>query len=357
MTEPDKPKYYNYGKDKPMVLDPLSHAAAVAAAPRQSALAKPDKPKYHMAGVMPAPTPTVPSVPAPPTQFDLQSSGLAGTKTLLTGPPGSGKTTSIITAIKAGLNLAVIITDPGGEESLLDAVKLYDVDLDRLHYAYVAPATASWANLRDMATKINMMGYEDLTKLKMGIAKSGHTQFLDLIDTCANFVCQRSGKVIGPIDALGTDWMVAVDSASGLNVMAMQLMVGGKPVAHQGEWGVAMNAEEKLIMKWCADLRCFFTLTAHVEKSMDETIGKPIHGPGFLGSKLAPRLPRFFSDHFTAYREGSEFFWSTIDSRMDLKARNLPLNDKITPSFEQIVTKWRQRTEQTKQSVPEPETK
>ena len=76
-----------------------------------------------------------------------------------------------------------------------------------------------------MATKINMMSYKDLTELKMGIAKSGHTQFLDLIDTCANFVCQRTGRVVGPIDALGTDWMVAVDSASGLNIMAMELMM------------------------------------------------------------------------------------------------------------------------------------
>ncbi len=316
-----------------------------------------DKPKYYMSGLQPAPTVTVPAVAAPPTQFDLQSSGLAGTKTLLCGPPGSGKTTSLVTAIKAGLNLAVIITDPGGEESLLDAAKLYDVDLDKLYYAYVAPAAASWSALRDMATKINMMSYKDLTELKMGIAKSGHTQFLDLIDTCANFVCQRTGRVVGPIDELGTDWMVAVDSASGLNVMAMELMIGGKPAAHQGEWGVAMNAEEKLIMKWCADLRCFFCLTAHVEKEMDETIGRPIHGAGFLGRKLAPKLPRFFSDYACAYREGSTFFWSTVDSRMDLKARNLPLNDKISPTFEQIVTKWQQRAKQTKQpQQPEPET-
>ena len=192
MPDHDKPKYYNYEKDKPMV-------------------------------------PSVPASSPPPTQLDLQSSGMAGTKTLLTGPPGSGNTTSIITAIKAGLNLAVIITDPGGEESLLDAVKMYDVDLDRLHYAYVAPAAASWSALRDMAGKINMMSYKDLTELKMGIAKGSHTQFLDLIDTCANFVCQRTGRVVGPIDALGTDWMVAVDSASGLNIMAMELMIGGKP--------------------------------------------------------------------------------------------------------------------------------
>ena len=329
MPDNDKPKYYQPA--------PLSSGAAEAIAATVSAL-------------IPAGLPA----PAPPTQFDLQSSGLAGTKTLLCGPPGSGKTTSLVTAIKAGLNLAVIITDPGGEESLLDAAKLYDVDLDRLHYAYVAPAAASWASLRDMASKINMMSYKDLTELKMGIAKSGHTQFLDLIDTCANFVCQRTGRVIGPIDKLDTTWMVAVDSASGLNVMAMELMVGGKPAAHRGEWGVAMNAEKKMIMKWCADLRCFFVLTAHVDKEMDEVIGKPMLTASFLGSKTT-EIPRFFSDYISSYHEGSAFFWSTVDSRMDLKARNLPLRDKIEPSFVQIHDKWQQRAAQTQQSTSAPE--
>ena len=346
MPDHDKPKYYTP--------DALSHGHAVAQAARYP---ESIKPPTHYSGIKPS------DAPSTPAQFDLQSGGLSGTKTLLCGAPGSGKTTALITAIKAGLKLAVVVTDPGGEESLLAAVKMYDVDPDNLYYRYVAPAAASWAVLKDMATRINMMGYKDLTELKMGIAKHGHTQFLDLIDTCADFKCQRTGRTIGPIDSLGPDWMVSVDSASGLNIMAMELMIGGKPAAHQGEWGVAMNAEEKLVMKWCADLRCFFTLTAHIEREMDETIGRPMLGPGFLGRKLAPKLPRFFSDYVKSYREGDQFFWSTVDSQMDLKARTLPLRDKLQPSFEQIVATWRQRAEQAQvqasvpvKPVPVPET-
>ena len=276
-------------------------------------------------------------------QEPVKTSHNFGTKTLLAGPPGSGKTTSLVTAIKAGLKLAVIVTDPGGEESLLEAMERENLPMDKLHYAYVAAAAPSWDALSDMGKKINLMSYKDLTELKMGIAKQGHHQFLDLINTCANFKDARTGKELGPVDAFGPDWMLAVDSLSGVNIMAMELMIGGKPAAHQGEWGVAMNAEEKLIMKWCADLRCFFTLTAHVEREMDETQGKPFLMAAALGRKLAPKLPRYFSDFVYSYSEDEEFFWSTVSSSMDLKARNLPMRDKLRPSFEPIVAKWKAR--------------
>ena len=54
-----------------------------------------------------------------------------GTNTLLLGEVGNGKTSSLPTFIAAGvklkipLKLAVIITDPGGEESLLDGMRLH----------------------------------------------------------------------------------------------------------------------------------------------------------------------------------------------------------------------------------------
>ena len=267
----------------------------------------------------------------------------SGTNTLLAGPPGSGKTTSLVTAILAGLDLAVIVIDPNGEESLLDAAKMYGVDMSHLHYKYVPPAKTDWKALADMAKKINWLSYEDLTKLKSGIAKQEHHQFLDVIETCSNFVCDHCGLVIGPVDALDSTWMLAVDSLSSLNIMALELIVGGKPAAHMGEWGVAMSAEEKLIMKWCSDMRCFFVLTAHVEREFDEAVGTTKLMAGALGRKLAPKLPRYFSDFVYSYVEAGNFFWSTNNSQMDLKARTLLIDSKLKPSFVQIVDHWKAR--------------
>ena len=268
---------------------------------------------------------------------------IPGTSTLLLGAPGAGKTWSLTSYIKAGLELFVLITDPGGEETLIDSLESQNLPIDKLHWQYIAPAAPSWDILKDMAKKINLMTYEDLTKLKSGIGTKGYNQFYDLLSCLANFKCDRTGEEYGAVDDWDTTRVLAIDSLSGINVMAMDMMIGAKPAAHQGEWGVAMNAEEKLLIKLCSDLRCFFVLTAHLEREVDEVAGGVKLMAGALGKKLAPKLPRNFSDVIAAYREGNQFFWSTIMASADLKTRALPLQDKIRPDFGQIYDAWSRR--------------
>ena len=268
---------------------------------------------------------------------------LRGTKTLLEGAPGSGKTTALITMIEAGLELFVVITDPGGEEALLDAMARRKLPIEKLHWHYVASASPSWQTLMKMSTLITALGYKALSEIKTGVEKQDYQQFMEILKTLFNFKCDRTGEEFGAVDTWGTDRALAIDSLSGVNTMALDMTIGAKPSAHQGEWGVAMNAEAKLITKCCSDIKCFFVLTAHVEREMDETIGRPQLMVGALGRKLAPKLPKDFSDVVLAYREGTEFFWSTIAPNVDLKARTLPLSDKLKPTFDQIIKPWRER--------------
>ena len=234
--------------------------------------------------------------------------------------------------------------------TLLDAMRAHNLPMEKLHLKYISAAASSWDALKDAARRINIMDYKSLTEIKSGIAKEKYGQFLDLLDCLSNFTSDR-GVNLGPVDTWGPDRALVVDSLSGLNMMAMNLMIGGKPAAHQGEWGVAMNAEEQLIYKLCADLKCFFVLTSHLDKEMDEVLGKPQFMAAALGRKLAPKLPRLFSDVILAYREGDKFWWSTSAIDVDLKSRTLPLRAKIDPDFGQIVESWRKRNESTKNAL------
>jgi len=278
----------------------------------------------------------------PDTQSNPQPTSLSGTKTLLLGAPGSGKTTALVTLIEAGLELFVTITDPGGEEALLDAMAKWKLPMNKLHWHYIAAASPSWDTLKKMATVITALDYKGVTEIKAGIEKRDYQQFFQLLGNMANFKDQH-GEEFGAVDSWGPERAYALDSLSGLNTMALDMVLGAKPAAHQGEWGIAMNAEEKLVKKLCADTKCFFVLTAHVEREMDETIGRPQLMAGALGRKLAPKLPKDFSDVVYAHRSGTDFLWSTTAANIDLKARTLPLSDKLEPSFGQVVDAWKKR--------------
>lgn len=280
---------------------------------------------------------------SPSSDEDASNPNSRGTKTLLLGPVGTGKTTSLTTFIEAGLELFVIGTDPGFEESILDAIERKGLPLEKFHYQYIAPASADWEALIQNARSINTMGYDNLSSLKMGLNKQAYTQFIELLRALSDFVDHRTGKHYGPVDDFPENVAFAIDSLSGINVMALDMMIGGKPTAHQGEWGVAMNAEEKLVLKLTSDLKCFFVLTAHIEKEPDIVTGVPLTMVGALGRKLAPKLPRTFSDVILAVKEGDKFTWSTAAVGVDLKSRSLPIKDGLTPSFGQIVEVWKRR--------------
>lgn len=262
---------------------------------------------------------------------------------MLLGAPGSGKTYSLSTLVEAGLKCIFIFTDPGGEESLVDALEARKLPLDNVHWRYVAPSAAPWSTLSAMAKSINTMSYDDLTKIKSGVDKRQYSQFATLINTLGDFKCERTGLHIGPVDELDASWAVAVDSLSGINMMAMEMTIGAKPVAHQGEWGTAMTAEEKLIYKLTSDLDCFFVLTSHVERERDEVIGRETLMASALGRRLAPKLPRTFSDVVLAVKEGEKFTWSTVAMNVDLKSRSLPLGNNLPPSFVPVVERYRER--------------
>lgn len=268
-----------------------------------------------------------------------------GTKTLLIGEPGTGKTTALTTFVEAGLDLFVLGTDQGFEESILDAFREKKLPLNKLHYKFVSPAAGSFSTLRATTARINMMGYADLAEMKNGINPTEYDQFLKLYDACSNFVCDRTGEEFGAIDDWPNDRVFAFDSLTGLNKIAMQNFVGGKPMLHQGEWMVVQNSEESFIHLLCSNLKCFFVLTAHVQKNYNELTGEREFSVDATGAKLGPRLPYMFSDFVVAVKEGKKFSWSTELEGYHLKNRALPLSNNLEPSFAQVVEVWRKRNE------------
>jgi hypothetical protein len=263
--------------------------------------------------------------------------------TLLMGPPGCGKTTVLATLAKAGLEVFVIVTEPNGVESLIDAWDRMGLPIDKLHWATVSPSPAGWKAMEEMGRMINSMSYKDLSETKQGIAKSEMKQFPKLLSLFQNFVDERTGESFGDVTTWDSTRALAVDSLSGLNLIVMQHTVGYKPSPHQGEWGIAMNSLEMLLLKLTADVKCFFILTAHIDKEPNELTGGTTIYASALGRKLAPKIPRFFSEVILARRSAEGFTWSTASNDADLKNRALPVSSKLVPDFTPIVDAYKRR--------------
>lgn len=265
------------------------------------------------------------------------------------GPPGAGKTDVLTTYIEAEIELFVLITEPGGAESLLDACARRKLDISKLHWTTVQPAAEGLTALDDMVKTVANNSFEDIQKIKSGVGKDKTREpAMKLLKSLKNFVCERDGKDYGSYFDWSADRAFALDSMSGCALIAMALTIGYKPAAHQGEWGVAMNFLEQLMLNITSNRRCFLTVTAHVEKELNQITGVQQIMASTLGAKLSPKLPRFFSEVVLAKRTLDEkrsfrFTWSTVEANADLKNRALEAKSEINPSFVPIVNVYKQR--------------
>lgn len=273
-----------------------------------------------------------PASASPMLQELASRSPLPGTRTMLIGPPGSGKTYALRTLADAGLDVRVIFTDPGMETI---------GDDPRIKWCFIPPATSSWAELISGADMINKMSNEQLQKLT-SINPSGYRQFIDVLHACNDYKTQ-DGRQYGDVGKWSTGCVFVFDGLTGLSKQSMQLAIGSKPVRTLPDWGVAMDNLERFVDKLTQDLWCHFVLIAHIEREKDEITGGVKTMPSTLGQKLAPKLPVNFGDVVLAVKEGTTYTWSTADPRTDLKKRLLPDGAGQKPSFVPLIEAWKRK--------------
>jgi hypothetical protein len=121
------------------------------------------------------------------------------------------------------------------------------------------------------------------------------------------------------------------------------MVVGGKAVKSQMDWGIAQDQVEKIVRMWTDNCRCHFVMLAHVERETDAVLGGVKIMVSSLGKALGPKLPPMFSDVILTAREGAKFSWDTGSAMADVKTRNLPIQTGLPPDFGAIITKWKSR--------------
>lgn len=272
----------------------------------------------------------------------LPQSLLPGVNVLVEGTTGTGKTHALGTLADTGVELFVLFTE-SGLETLLGYWTDRGLEVPpNVHWHVLSRPQGSFTTLAASAFSINTMTQESLHKMQ-DPNRGKHNQFVGLLTALSDFPDDRNGKKFGPVDSWGPDRCLAIDSLTGINPIALSLVVGGKPVKSQADWGIAQDQIEKLMRQLTDGCRCHFVLTAHVEREIDQVFGGVKITVSTLGRALAPKIPPMFSDVILSYREGTKFLWSTANPQADLKARNLPLSDGIEQNFKAIIEKWKSR--------------
>ena len=261
---------------------------------------------------------------------------------LLEGPTGTGKTDSLLTFLEAGLELFVLVTEPTGVDSLLISAERRHLPIDKLHWCQITPAREGFKDLDDIAKKISLLTQEGLAKLPPQGDRS-KPKWRESLRCMSDFTCDRTGESYGSVDSWDSTHAFAVDSLTGLSLMAWDMVVGTKPTASPGEWQISMGQIERLVNTLTSNLRCFFTLVAHVSRETDELSGGQRIMTSTLGAKLAPKIPPFFSEVVFSRREADQFYWSNITPNVDLKKRALPFSDKLVPTFVPVVEAYTAR--------------
>lgn len=269
---------------------------------------------------------------------------------LLIGPAGTGKTFSVYTLLKCGLKVRMLATEHSAPNRVIEAIrrnqpdpKVQDEYLSRFDWRFVSPSTPGWKSLQESAEVINRHSLEDIAKLRTGIAKGDAKQWIDLLNSCAEFHSDKTGEILGDVTEWGPDCAFVLDGLTGVNTMSRNLTVGLKPNPAPGEWGVMQGNILSLINKLASDCKCFFVCIAHVERETNEVTGIQQLTVSTLGAKLAPKLPPLFTNVIYAVREKDKFSWSTAALGVDTKAGDLPIADNQLPDFTPIVESYRNR--------------
>ncbi len=257
-----------------------------------------------------------------------------GPNILLMGESGAGKTHSIQTLIKAGINVRGIFTEPR-------YAPLRHISCgDGFHLATKFPTTGSWGSLAQKAENLTKYTWEQALKMP-DREKKTYTGMWELIGLMHNFKCERCGEEFGDASEWSNDCALVLDSLSGLNHLAFQAVVGGATTKTLPQWGAAMDLELQLINKCCYDTKCFFVLVSHLERLVDEVHGGTLIQVSALGRKNAPEIPKNFDDVILARKNGDKFTWSTAATGVATKPTYLPLNDALAPDFEPLVQAWK----------------
>lgn len=271
---------------------------------------------------------------------------LVGPKICLMGPGGTGKTTSLATAVewagRNGFEVAGLCVETG-----LEALLGYWTDRDlpippNFFWHQQATMPIGLAAMKSMAALVGRLPFKGVTEA-IDPDRAATNPFFKILESMTNFTDDRTGKSLGPVDQFPANRIFFLDSLTELSNAAMKMVIGARPAASQSDYQVAQINVMNFLRLLTQGTQFPFIMTAHVDREIDQVKQSSTVTIKSVGRALVSEIPPLFSDVILAVREGSKFTWDTAAFGVDVKTRHLGYRSGITPDFGQIFDLWLKR--------------
>lgn len=264
----------------------------------------------------------------------MEPSSIKGSKTALLGLAKTGKTVSTRSLAEiAGLKVNWLFTENSAD-------RIADLHSEDRHWAVVQPVVASLEEIWRAGDDLNTKTFKALSSGD-GENREKYRQFLDVVVMLNSFKCAQCGKLLGPATEWGPDTVLVMDGLSNLSYMALRLVVDSKPQISEAQWGMAMGCVENLLMMLTNGLVCHLVMISHIEPELNPATNLYQNMMATLGKKLAPKLPKLFSDVILARRIGAAFDWTNIEDNTSVGPGLLPPTASMLPSFVPLFDAWK----------------
>ncbi len=276
------------------------------------------------------------------------SKALVGPKICLMGLGGTGKTYAIGTlcdwAAANGFEVAVLFTE-NGLETLLGYFRDKGKEPPAcLFWHQQGTKPISLKALMATADSVGRLSYEALAKSIDGNRGGENNAFFKILQSCADFKDDRTGKSLGAVDAFTAKRIFVMDSLTETSNAAMKMQIGSRPMASPGDYGVAQNNLMNFLRLLTQGCECPFVMTAHVDRETDVVTQTTKIMIKAIGKALATEIPTLFSDVIYCVRDGGKFTWDTAAYGVDVKTRSLGYRAGIEPNFAAVFDTWKKRS-------------
>lgn len=287
-------------------------------------------------------TPVIPPLSAPDTR------SLIGPKICLMGLGGTGKTYALGTladwAATNGFELAILFTENG-----LEAFLGYFRDRNKepppcIYWHQQLTKPIDLKRLIQAADNVGKLSYEALAKSVDGNRGGENNSFWRILQSCADFKDDRTGKNLGAVDSFPAKRIFAMDSLTETSNAAFKMQIGSRPMASPGDYGVAQNNLMNFLRLLTQGIDCPFVMTAHVDRETDAVTQTTKIMIKAIGKALSTEIPTLFSEVIYCVRDATKFTWDTAAYGVDTKTRSLGYRAGIEPNFAAIFDVWRKRS-------------